>query len=135
MIVTDTSSLLAVFFKEPEASYFLDILEYNEAAIPASVLVEAGILTASQGKQQEWNQFLSALGAVILPLDHRTAEKAVQAFLIYGKGRHKASLNFGDCLVYATAQHLDLPLLFKGNDFIHTDVRFPGFPPVSAAVE
>ncbi len=58
-----------------------------------------------------------------MALDHTVADLAIDAFRRYGKGRHKAALNFGDCLVYATAKHLDLPLLYKGQDFIHTDLK------------
>jgi ribonuclease VapC len=56
------------------------------------------------------------------PLDEVIAQRAVNAYERYGKGRHKANLKFGDYLVCATAKHLNLPLLFKGNDFIHTDL-------------
>ncbi len=134
MILSDTSATLAILYNEPEASYFLDFLEYNEVALPASVLVEAGILATRHGKQEQWQRLLASLGATIISLDEAIARKAVIAFEQYGKGRHKASLNFGDCLVYATAKHLDLPLLYKGNDFPHTDVRSPGLPPVHATL-
>jgi ribonuclease VapC len=90
------------------------VVEYNEVALPASVLVEAGILAARDGKQQQWQRLLASLGASVIPLDEAIAQKAVVAFEQYGKGRHKASLNLGDCLVYATALHLDLPLAVQG---------------------
>ena len=134
MILSDTSAALAILYDEPDASYFLDVMEYNQVALPASVLVETGILVTRDGKQQQWQRLLASLGANVIPLDEAIAQKAVAAFEQYGKGRHKASLNFGDCLVYATAKHLDLPLLYKGNDFSRTDVRSPGLPPIQGTL-
>lgn len=58
-----------------------------------------------------------------VPVDLAVAERARQAFLDYGKGRHKAGLNLGDCIAFATAKLRDAPLLAKGGDFAHTDVR------------
>ena len=56
-------------------------------------------------------------------MDRGHALRGNQAFLAFGKRRHKASLNYGDCFAYALAESLDLPLLFKGDDFRHTDIR------------
>jgi ribonuclease VapC len=120
--VVDTSVLTAILLNEPEAGAFVDYLEGADSFLPASVLVEAGIVAVSRGKKVALDTLVESMDASIISLDEFIAQAAVDAYKQYGKGRHKASLNFGDCLVYATAKHLNIPLLFKGNDFIHTDV-------------
>ena len=122
MNVVDTSTLTAILLNEPEAKVFIDYLETANTVIPASVLVEAAMIAISRGKKKNLDDLVESLEALIIPLDEVIAQKAVDAYERYGKGRHKASLNFGNCLVYATAKHLNLPLLLKGNDFVHTDV-------------
>ncbi len=66
---------------------------------------------------------LEKLGVGIIGIDDRLAEIAIAAFLHFGKGRHPAKLNFGDCFSYALARLLNVPLLFKGEDFSQTDIR------------
>lgn len=122
MIVSDTSAVLAILYDEPDAPIFVDSLEREEVALPASVIVEAGILAAARDMKSDLDHLIEWMAGVIIPLDELIAQVAVNAYKRYGKGRHKANLNFGDCLVYATAKHLNLPLLFKGNDFVHTDL-------------
>ena len=80
------------------------------------------MVAISRGKKNALDELIESLNALVVPLDEATVQQAVIAYERYGKGRHKANLNFGDCLVYATAKYLNLPLLFKGNDFIHTDL-------------
>src|SRR3982751_4157178 len=123
MIAVDTSAVMAVLQAEPEEDKFIQLLNRSDCCLPASVIVEANILSVSRGLQEDLQEFLHVLGAAVISLDEMIAQRAVDAYVRYGKGRHKASLNFGDCLVYATAQHLNVPLLCKGNDFIHTDVQ------------
>jgi ribonuclease VapC len=67
-------------------------------------------------------RFLGEIGATVTPIDQAIAEVAVAAFDRFGKGRHPAALNMGDCFAYACARQLDVPLLCKGNDFPHTDI-------------
>ncbi len=122
MIVSDTSSILAILYDEPDAPIFVNSLANESVILPASVIVEGGILATARGMKSDLDLLIEWMAATIIPLDQIIAQKAVDAYEQYGKGRHKASLNFGDCLVYATAKHLNFPLLFKGNDFIHTDV-------------
>ena len=66
---------------------------------------------------------LERLDVGIVGIDDRLAEIAIAAFLHFGKGRHPAKLNFGDCFSYALAKRLNVPLLFKGEDFSQTDIR------------
>jgi ribonuclease VapC len=123
MIVVDTSVLLAILQAEPEAYRFTQILsEAHLVYLPASVLVEAGILSINRGLFNDFQELIGVLSAELVSLDETIAHIASEAHRVYGKGRHKAGLNFGDCIVYATAKYLNVPLLFKGNDFSHTDI-------------
>jgi ribonuclease VapC len=122
MIVSDTSAILAILYDEPDAPIFVDSLESKDVVLPASVIVEVGILATARDMKSDLDRLIEWMAAVIIPLDEVIAQKAVDAYERYGRGRHKANLNFGDCLVYATAKHLNLPLLYKGNDFVHTDL-------------
>jgi ribonuclease VapC len=74
-------------------------------------------------------RLLSELAVEIVALAPQHAEIAIEAFRRFGRGRHRAGLNIGDCFSYALAKATDLPLLFKGDDFIHTDIR-PALPPI-----
>jgi ribonuclease VapC len=123
MIVVDTSAILAILQAEPEAQRFADLLTNEEFAyLPSSVLVEAGIVAINRGLFEDFQELIGVLGAEIIPLDETIAHLATEAHRVYGRGRHKANLNFGDCIVYATAKFLNVPLLFKGDDFSRTDV-------------
>jgi ribonuclease VapC len=123
MIVVDTSALFAVLQAEPEAETFFQVLRDNEVFLPASVLVEANITAINRGLEGDLADMVATMKPKVIALDEAMARLAVDAFRRYGKGRHRASLNFGDCLVYATAKQLRLPLLFKGGDFGHTDLE------------
>jgi len=68
------------------------------------------------------DRLLSDIGAFVVPFDARQAQLARETYIRYGKGRHKAALNFGDCMTYALAKTLGVPLLFKGTDFAATDI-------------
>ncbi len=122
MIVVDTSVLIAIVQGEPEAAGFIEMLNDHEVFLPATVLVEAHILATNRDVSGDLQTLLRFLNPEIVAADERIASMAVAAHKRYGKGRHKAGLNFGDCFAYATAKALDLPLLFKGDDFTHTDI-------------
>jgi ribonuclease VapC len=123
MTLVDASALVAIVQAEPEAFEFIEFLERNEVLIPASALVETEILAIRRGLGSDLERLIAKLSAEVIALDRSMVPIAADAFRRYGKGRHKAGLNFGDCLVYATAKHLNLPLLYKGQDFIHTDLK------------
>lgn len=72
---------------------------------------------------RRFDEFFRVSRIVIEPVTPRQAEIARYAYRDFGKGRHKAGLNFGDCFAYALAKEMDEPLLFKGDDFRHTDVE------------
>jgi ribonuclease VapC len=115
--------LFAVLQAEPEAQRVLDGLIQNRICLPASVLVEANIVALGRSLTDDLGKLVSSFDARIVPLDYAIANLAIDAFRRYGKGQHRAALNFGDCLVYATAKHMGLPLLYTGRDFSETDLE------------
>ena len=69
------------------------------------------------------DNFVVTSGAIVVPIDRAVGDAALDAFVLFGKGRHRASLNMGDCFAYACAKMNRLSLLCKGDDFVHTDIR------------
>jgi ribonuclease VapC len=118
--------LVAIVADEPERSAFLDhMAQASRLAFPASCYLEAAMVLGKRhhGKVK-LDDLVSGLFITFIPLDEPVARLASDAFSRYGRGTgHPAALNFGDCIAYATAMHLDVPLLFKGDDFRHTDVK------------
>lgn len=123
-MIIDTSALIAILRQEPEAAAFTDaLLRSAENRISAATLLEAQLVALGYGGLKELTALLQEIGAEIVPFDERQAELALDGFRRFGKGRHPASLNYGDCFAYALARALDEPLLFKGRDFSKTDVE------------
>jgi ribonuclease VapC len=126
-LILDSSAILAAMLAEPSAGQVLEKLDAAfSIGIAAPTLVEAAIVLSSKlGKdaRPRLNEFLREAEAEILPFGPGHVDAAVDAFLKYGKGRHPAGLNFGDCLTYAAAAVAGLPLLFTGNDFGKTDIE------------
>lgn len=94
-------------------------------AIGAPTLLETDIVMSGRLEQRGTvlvEKFLEEHGTVILPFDGRHRDAAAKAFVRYGKGRHPARLNYGDCMTYATAHIANQPLLFTGKDFAKTDL-------------
>ena len=125
-MVVDTSALLAIFLAEPERRQFLNAIIQGETRyVSAANVLETGIvLEARRGESagREFDLFLHHAKLDVVPVDSDQIEIARQAWRQYGKGRHPAGLNFGDCFAYALAKVLDQSLLFKGDDFVHTDI-------------
>lgn len=126
-MVIDTSALLAIFLAEPERAAFLDqILQAGTRKISAANVLETGIvLEARKGEAagREFDLFVVRTDLEIVPVDAEQVEIARSAWRRYGKGRHAAGLNFGDCFAYALAQFSGEPLLAKGADFARTDLE------------
>jgi ribonuclease VapC len=123
-VIVDTSALIVLLRNEPEAEVFTDLLlGADETRISSGTLLETHIVASAHGSGDDLAEILELVNAEVVPFDARQAELAVQAFMKFGKGRHAAGLNFGDCFAYALARAFDEPLLFKGNDFSKTDVR------------
>jgi ribonuclease VapC len=126
-MVIDTSAVLALLWNEPDAARLLDAIEADLLRrISAASVVESGIVAqARHGDpgERELDVLLQRLSADVVPVTAEQAEVARYAFRKYGKGRHSAGLNYGDCFSYALAIVADEPLLFTGADFSQTDVR------------
>ena len=130
MIAVDTSALVAIVLGEPEAEALLDALQQSPVFVSAATLVEAAVVVeARQGPDAARDLDLLVEGAIdrVVAFDAAHARSAVDAWRRFGKGRHPAALNFGDCLSYATAHVAGAPLLFKGDDFSRTDVSAARF--------
>ena len=125
-MVTDTSALAAIFFGEPERQQFLAaIISSQSRMVSAATVLEAGIVVESRlgdAAGRELDLFLIRANFQIIPVDAEQAELARSAWRRFGKGRHPAALNFGDCFAYALAKWTGEPLLAKGTDFSSTDI-------------
>lgn len=125
MIVVDTSALVAIVLGEPELERFSAILSRGPAAASAAAVTEAAmVLHARQGADavQDLRLLVTRADIDVRPVDAELAWAAHAAWERFGKGRHPAGLNFGDCFSYALARQLGVPLLFKGDDFSQTDL-------------
>lgn len=126
MIAVDTSAFVAIVLGEEDAEQYADALRTSTACVSAVSLVEAAIVVeARQGPDAARDLQIVVSSAIdeIVSVDEECATAAIAAWRRFGKGRHPASLNFGDCFAYALSQVHGVPLLFKGNDFSQTDVE------------
>ena len=125
-MIIDTSALVALLDQEPEAKRIAHVLaSTSERMLSAGNLVEVGIvMQARRGDDgaRDLDLLLAKLKVDIATVTARDADIARKAFRRYGRGRHPANLNFGDCFAYALAKDKSAPLLFKGEDFGRTDV-------------
>ena len=128
-MVVDTSVLLAVLFGEPDAGSLLETL-LAQPHLHLSIGSRLETALVAEGSRfgapvDAVDQLIAQLGLVVVPFDDAQLHWALRGWRLYGKGRHRAGLNLGDCFSYALAKALDRPLVFKGDDFIHTDVALP----------
>ncbi|MDA3956828.1 type II toxin-antitoxin system VapC family toxin [Oceanispirochaeta sp.] len=126
-MVIDTSALLAVLFAEEDRDVYLRHLcgRERKTISPLNAL-EADIVVQSRKGDpghQALERILYNCEIVIIPFDSAMRTLAYEGWLRFGKGRHQASLNMGDCCAYALARYLNEPLLYKGNDFVRTDIQ------------
>lgn len=125
-MVIDTSAILAILQREAERRSFLEAIESADSIrMSVASFVESSIVIESRyGAEglRDLDRFISRAGIELIPVDEEQGQLARSAFSRFGKGRHRAGLNYGDCFTYATAMALGEPLLAKGGDFIHTDV-------------
>lgn len=126
-MVINTSALMAILADEPERPAFVAAIEAADTRlISVATLVEISIVLetrhGAEGPRQ-LDLFIDRAGIEIVPVDVQQAREARRAFSRFGKGRHAAGLNFGDCFAYALAITTGEPLLFKGGDFSRTDVE------------
>jgi ribonuclease VapC len=126
--VADTSAIISIMKQEQDARTFASMLALDvPKLISAGTLLECGIIVGRElGAKSLANMhvLLKGVSIEIVPFDSTQFEVGLSGYLLYGKGSgHEANLNFGDCFSYALAKTRNLPLLFKGNDFIHTDIE------------
>jgi ribonuclease VapC len=124
-MVVDTSAVVAILLEEPEArSFAARLVDAGHAVMSAASYVELRIVARSRGRRgaAEVDGTLADGGIEIVPVTPGQARLAAEAYDRFGKGRHPAALNFGDCFSYALAKERSEPLLFKGDDFARTDI-------------
>jgi ribonuclease VapC len=128
-VILETSALVAIVRSEPDAARYIAAIAASEEVVRLSAAgyLEAAIVTDGSRDPiltRRLDEFLAAAGIVVEPVTPRQARIAREAYRDFGKGSgHPARLNFGDCFSYALAKDMAEPLLFKGSDFSHTDVR------------
>jgi ribonuclease VapC len=125
-MIVDTSAIVAILFNETDARIYAQaIARADTCRVSAATFVETAIVIESQTKDsgsRQLDAFFRRAGITIEPVTEEHAHLARQAFTDYGKGRHPAGLNYGDCFSYALAKATGEPLLFKGKDFAKTDL-------------
>jgi len=126
MIVVDTSALIAILDREPDAALYAEaIAEADAPLISAATLLELHIVMLNRHGGRAGQLVDRLIQDAGFQIEHFTAqhiELAREAYARYGKGRNSAGLNYGDCFSYALAKATGLPLLFKGSDFSKTDL-------------
>lgn len=125
-MVIDTSALMAILFDEPERPSFASAIESDPRRLVsgASLLESTFVVESRYGEPggRELDLLLHRINASVVDVTGEQIEIAREAWRRFGKGHHRAALNFGDCFSYALARHSGESLLFKGDDFVHTDV-------------
>jgi ribonuclease VapC len=126
-VIVDSSTLLAIIKQEPEASAMAELLQSTVSRISAANYFESAIVIDARRNYDlsiEFDRLIEDAKLVIEPVTPEQARIARQAYRYYGRGSgHPANLNFGDCFAYALARDKGEPLLYKGDDFVHTDIR------------
>lgn len=125
-MILDSSAVVALFLKEPGHEELRHkLVEAGVVVISAATLVETAIVLSSRMKKDARGslaRFIEENQVIVTPFTEGHYSLAVSAWLKYGKGRHPAALNFGDCISYATAKAAEMPLLCVGDDFPRTDL-------------
>jgi ribonuclease VapC len=126
-VIVDTSAIIAILRDEPEAKAFAEaIARAVRRRVSAATYVEAAAVIDASNDPVASRRFDDLFQEAEFVIESVTAEQARvarDAYRDFGKGRHRAGLNFGDCFAYALARVLGEPLLAKGNDFRHTDLQ------------
>ncbi len=125
-MIVDTSAIIAVLFNEDDALVYAEAIALaNSCRISAATFVETAMVVEAQTRNNGGRQLDAFIRRASIGIESVTEEQAYmarQAFLDFGKGRHRAGLNYGDCSSYALAKATGEPLLFKGKDFAQTDL-------------
>jgi ribonuclease VapC len=126
-MVIDTSALLAILWNEPERPTFLELI-YSDPALAISTITHCEAAIVAKARTQDTaivtvlDELIQELKLEIVPVDLDMALAARSAYFRFGRGFHRARLNFADCFSYGLAKQRKQPLLFKGNDFALTDI-------------
>ncbi len=125
-MVLDSSAIVAIHFKEPGHERLIEAIDRSEVVVVGvpTLLETAMVLTTRLGQDARpvLFAFVRRLGAEVVAFNEEHLDAATTAFLRFGRGRHRAALNFGDCMAYAVASVAGMPLLFTGQDFTQTDI-------------
>jgi len=125
-MVIDTSALVAILEHEPERRAFLNAIEAADSRrMSIANYVEVSMVAERRrgaAGLSALDEFILSAGIELMNVDIEQGRAARAAFSLFGKGRHRAGLNYGDCFAYALAKMLGDPLLCKGDDFAHTDL-------------
>lgn len=126
-MIVDSSAVVAILNRESDAEYYeVAIASAPTCRISIANALEVFIVVEGRGGTaagHELDLFLDTAGISLTPVTVEHFEAARAAWRRYGKGNHRAALNFGDCFAYALAKTMGEPLLFKGEDFMHTDIE------------
>ena len=126
-MIVDSSAVVAILNREPDAEYYeVAIATAPTCRMSIANALEASIVVEGRGGAaagHELDLFLKTAGITLAPVTAEHFDVARSAWRRFGKGNHPAALNFGDCVAYALAKTTGEPLLFKGGDFIHTDIE------------
>jgi ribonuclease VapC len=124
MIAVDSSAIIAMIMREMgEERYVAAMRVAATPLLSAANYVEcAMVLSRFADGRQELDEWIDHFDVDIVPVDRLQAQLAADAFVRFGRGRHPARLNYGDCFAYALAASRNIPLLYKGNDFSQTDI-------------
>ena len=126
-MIVDSSAVFAILNREPDAEYYeTAIATATTCRMSIANALEASVVVESRGGAaagHELDLFLETAGITLAPVTAEHFELARSAWRRFGRGNHRAALNFGDCFAYALAKTTGEPLLFKGGDFIHTDIE------------
>lgn len=122
-MIVDSSALMAILLDEPERDLFTQLITDGPCTMSAATHVEWSIVSAKVSTPTEADELIASLGIEVVPFTPHQALLARRAHQRYGRGRGSpARLNLGDCFSYALSVDTGEPLLFKGDDFTHTDV-------------
>lgn len=125
-MIVDSSALVAIIFDEPEADDLFGALMAGAPRLSAATYFETGMVIDRKAEDdfpaRAFERLLTMTRLEVVPMTREQAELARVAYRAYGKGNHRAALNFGDCFAYALAKETGETLLFKGDDFARTDV-------------
>jgi len=129
MIFVDASAIVAILNDEPESAGFLAVLETDDHKLTSPIALFEAAAAITRERQISPSEAAEAVRSILTeaevtiePITEQIGIRAIEAFEKFGKGRYPARLNLGDCFAYAFARVYDAKLLFKGDDFIHTDI-------------